>query len=534
MSNRDNLPFGRHSDRVMNFGSFLTQAAARLPDHPALIRGETMRTYGEINRRADAIAHALMKMGIAKGDAVLMHSANELDMAEAMYGVFKTGAVLVPTNFRLGPEDIAKMGQASGATAFVGHARFGEHIEAVRKAGYAADREIIIGETYDAVVAAHENDGPFPTATVDYNDPCWYFFTSGTTGFPKCAVLTHGHMAFVINNHQADLMPGLDHRDRSLVIAPLSHGAGLHYFVQIAKGATNVFMPGDGLDPEEAFQLIETHRVTNMFTVPTIIKRLVDHEVVDRFDHSSLRHVIYAGAPMYREDQKKALAKLGPCLVQYFGMGEVTGAITWLPADEHTSNDAQMRIGSCGFARTGMEVAILDDEGAALGPMQTGDIATRGPAVCSGYLNNDEANAEAFRDGWFVTGDVGHLDEAGYLYITGRRSDMYICGGSNVYPREVEEKILEHPAVVEIAIVGVPDRDWGEVGAAAIVVSDPSQDMAASLDDWIETHIAKYKRPRHLVFWDAIPKSGYGKIEKKTVRAMLKEGALSHLFDDDG
>ncbi|MEM1376947.1 MAG: AMP-binding protein [Pseudomonadota bacterium] len=512
----------------------MTQAAARLPDHPALIRGDEVRTYGQVNARADAIAHALVDVGVRKGDAVLMHSANELDMAEAMYGVFKTGAVLVPTNFRLGPDDIAKMGIASSATAFIGHARFPEHINAVREAGYADGNEIIIGETYDDVVAKYECHGPFTAADVEYNDPCWYFFTSGTTGFPKCAGLTHGQMAFVINNHQADLMPGLSHRDASLIIAPLSHGAGLHYFIQVAKAATNVFMPGDGLDPQDAFALIEQHRVTNMFTVPTIIKRLVEHDAVDRYDHSSLKHVIYAGAPMYREDQKTALEKLGPCLVQYFGMGEVTGAITWLPADEHFADDDQMRVGTCGFARTGMEVAILSDDGTALRAKQTGDIAVRGPAVCSGYLNNEKANAEAFRDGWFVTGDVGHLDEGGYLYITGRRSDMYISGGSNIYPREIEEKLLEHPAIAEVAIVGVPDRDWGEVGAAAIVLNADTDETAASLSAWIETHVAKYKRPKYIQIWDEMPKSGYGKIEKKTVRKLLSEGDLKHVFATHG
>ncbi|MEL6920375.1 MAG: acyl-CoA synthetase [Pseudomonadota bacterium] len=531
MSTRDSLSLARRSNRVMNFGTFMTQAAARLPDHPALIRGDEVRTYGEVNAHADALAHALTDMGVRKGDAVLMHSPNALDMAEVMYGVFKTGAVLVPTNFRLSADDIARMGTASGATAFIGHARFPEHIDAVRQAGYAHRRETIIGDTYDATIDGYLDKGPFPAAAVDYDDPCWYFFTSGTTGFPKCAVLTHGQMAFVINNHQADLMPGLSYGDASLVIAPLSHGAGLHYFIQVAKGATNILMPGDGLDPADAFALIEKHRVTNMFTVPTIIKRLVEHEAVDQFDHTSLKHVIYAGAPMYRHDQKRALEKLGGRLVQYFGMGEVTGAITWLPADEHFAADDRMRLGTCGFARTGMEVAILDDDAKQLAPRETGDIAVRGPAVCSGYLNNEEANAKAFRDGWFVTGDVGHMDEDGYLYITGRRSDMYISGGSNIYPREIEEKLLEHPAILEVAIVGVPDADWGEVGAAAIVLSAEADENEQGLRDWIDVHVAKYKRPKHVILWDEMPKSGYGKIEKKTVRQLLADGELKAVFD---
>lgn len=515
--------FPRRSDRVMNLGHFLTQAAARRGDHPAMIRGNIVRSYGEMNARANAIAHALAKMGIGAGDRVLMHSANELDYPEAMYAVWKAGGVIVPTNFRLGPGEIARMGVAAGATAFVGNGRFSDHVEAVRAAGFAGDREIIIGGNFDDLVAAHSADGPFREAEVDYSDPAWFFFTSGTTGNPKMAVLTHGQLAFVFNNHAADLMPGLSHTDTSLVIAPLSHGAGLHLFIQITRCATNVLMSGDGFDPAEAWALIEKHRISNMFTVPTIVKRLVEHEAVHRHDTSSLRHLIYAGAPMYRADQKKALEVLGPVLVQYFGMGEVTGAIAWLPADEHSLDDGAMRVGSCGFARMGMELAILDEAGEPKPAGETGVIATRGPAVCAGYYNNDAANDEAFVNGWFVTGDVGHLDEGGYLYITGRQSDMYISGGSNIYPREVEEKLLEHDGIAEVAIVGVPDAEWGEVGAAAVVVEAGTALDVAALRAWIAEHVPRYKQPKHIAFWDELPKSGYGKIEKKTVKARLIE-----------
>ena len=189
-----------------------------------------------------------------------------------------------------------------------------------------------------------------------------------------------------------------------------------------------------------------------MFTVPTILKMMVEHPAVDRYDHSSLRYVIYAGAPMYREDQKAALKKLGKVLVQYFGLGEVTGNITVLPPELHDPEDGpQARIGTCGFERTGMQVSIQDDDGRELKPFETGEICVIGPAVFAGYYDNPEANAKAFRDGWFRTGDLGHMDEEGFVYITGRASDMYISGGSNIYPREVEEKILTHPAIGEVA-----------------------------------------------------------------------------------
>ena len=207
--------------------------------------------------------------------------------------------------------------------------------------------------------------------------------------------------------------------------------------------------------------------------MPTILKMMVEHPAVDRYDHSSLRYVIYAGAPMYREDQKAALKKLGKVLVQYFGLGEVTGNITVLPPALHDPEDGpHARIGTCGFERTGMQVSIQGDDGRELKPFETGEICVIGPAVFAGYYDNPEANAKAFRDGWFRTGDLGHVDEEGFVYITGRASDMYISGGSNIYPREVEEKILTHPAIGEVAVLGVPDPFWGEVGVAVCVARE--------------------------------------------------------------
>jgi acyl-CoA synthetase (AMP-forming)/AMP-acid ligase II len=256
---------------------------------------------------------------------------------------------------------------------------------------------------------------------VERDDPAWFFFTSGTTGRPKASVLTQGQMAFVVANHLADLMPGLTSADASLVVTPLSHGAGVHQLTQVARGVKTVLMPTERFDIAAAWALIERWKISTMFTVPTVLKLLVEHESAGRFDHSSLRYVIYAGAPMYREDQKRALRLLGPVLVQYFGLGEVTGAITVLPARLHAVEDGpEVRIGSCGFERTGMQLEIQGEDGRPLAPFETGEICAIGPAVFAGYHDNPQANAAAFRDGWFRTGDLGHVDAEGFLYITGR------------------------------------------------------------------------------------------------------------------
>jgi acyl-CoA synthetase (AMP-forming)/AMP-acid ligase II len=318
-------------------------------------------------------------------------------------------------------------------------------------------------------------------------------------------------------------MPGTTEADASLVVAPLSHGAGIHALPQVARGAVTVLLSGEKLDCEEAWRLVERHRVTNMFTVPTILTMLTRHEAVDRYDHSSLRYVIYAGAPMYRADQVHALRTLGPVLVQYFGMGEVTGNITVLPPSLHSLDDGKMPVGSCGFPRTGMEVAILDDAGAHLPPGATGEICVRGPGVFAGYHDNPEATGKATAFGWFHTGDLGHMDERGFVYITGRASDMYISGGSNVYPREIEEALLLHPAIAEACVVGMPHEKWGETGVAVLVASAPVTD--ADLLAHLDGRLARYKWPSRFVFWDELPKSGYGTVTKKDVKRLLADSS---------
>jgi fatty-acyl-CoA synthase len=523
----------RMSRRVMNLAHLVTQNARRHGERVGLIWGDRSWSWREIDGHVSALAAALAAGGIGKGDRILVHSKNGDEMFWSMFAAFRLGAVWVPTNFRLMPDEVAWLATASGAKAFLCHGDFPDHAAAVKAASPALAFTWWIGEGAFAEksvsVAIREYAGAyFENAAVEYDDPCWFFFTSGTTGRSKAAVLTHGQMAFVVTNHLADLTPGTTENDASLVVAPLSHGAGVHQLMQAARGVPTILLSTERFDIDEAFRLIETHRVSNIFTVPTILKMMVEHPAIDRYDHSSLRYVIYAGAPMYREDQKAALKKLGKVLVQYFGLGEVTGNITVMPRDLHDPEDGpQARIGTCGFERTGMQVSIQGDDGRELKPFETGEICVIGPAVFAGYYDNPEANAKAFRDGWFRTGDLGHMDEEGFVYITGRASDMYISGGSNIYPREVEEKILTHPAIGEVAIVGVPDPFWGEVGIAVCVAREGSDAVTElELATFLAPKVSRYKMPKRFFFWDALPKSGYGKIPKRLVRDELEARGL--------
>lgn len=529
INNRDvTLPY---TTRTTNLAHFLTRNARRLSEKPALIHEDQTITWAQLDKRVSALSMAMReRFGVQPGDRVLVQSANNIQIGEVMLACWRLGAVWVPSNFRQRPDEVAYIARKAEATIMVCEADFPDHAVVCQNASNDLRNIICIGRgfgtAYDDLLT--EFDGvDVVNAEVDRDDPCWLFFTSGSTGRPKAVVLTHGQLTFTTLNHLNDLMPGTGSDDVSLVVAPLSHGAGMHLLVNIAAGASSVLLPRGAFDPAVAWKAVQDFRITNMFTVPTIVKLLTEHPSVDQYDHSSLRFVIYAGAPMYREDQKYALTKLGRVLVQYFGLGEVTGAITVLPPQDHYIEDTPIaRVGTCGIERTGLHVTIQDEKGQHLPAMETGEICVAGPAVCAGYYKDEEANAKAFRQGWFLTGDLGHMDAMGYLYITGRSSDMYISGGSNVYPREIEEVLLTHPALSEVAVLGVPNPRWGEVGLAVCVCNVGQSVTEDELAALLVERLAKYKLPNRYVFFDDMPKTGYGKVTKKLIREALEAKGL--------
>lgn len=516
------------STRVMNLAYWPTHNARRLPEQIALVWGDKSWSWAEFDARVNAFAAALAEEGVGPGSTVLVHSKNSNEMFESMFATFRLGATWVPTNFRLMPDEVVYIASKAKTQIFLCQSDFPEYADAVCAARPGTQVIWLTGagapsdeRPQAAQLIAARLGCTVPNAAVDRDTACWFLFTSGTTGKPKAAVLTHGQMAFVVNNHLCDLLPGTDCSDGSLVVAPLSHGAGVHQLIMVSRGAKTVLLPSEKFSPDQAFELIEKHRLTNMFTVPTILKMLVEHPSVDARDHSSLRYVVYAGAPMYEVDKKLALEKLGPVLVQYYGLGEVTGNISVLPPQDHCLEGSLARVGTCGYERTGIQVSVQDDDGNELAYGETGEICAVGPAVFVGYYDDPAANAKAFRNGWFRTGDLGYMDRDGYVYLTGRHSDMYISGGSNIYPRELEEKILTHGDVTEVAVLGLPDAQWGEIGVAVCVLRAGASLNEKELLDWMSARIARYKLPKQVYFWDELPKSGYGKVPKRLVKDEL-------------
>jgi acyl-CoA synthetase (AMP-forming)/AMP-acid ligase II len=444
-----------------------------------------------------------------------------------MWACFKSGIILTPVNSRLTASEVATLARVCRPRLFIADAASRQHAAAVGDAAPGCVTRICIDdqsagwESLADLVDRHLGQ-PEHAVPVHYDQPLWYFFTSGTTGVPKAAILTHGQMAFVINNHLADLLPGLSVTDRCIALAPLTHGAGVHMLVNAARGAATVVPAARRFDADQALQDIQRQGVTNLFVVPTILKALAEAPGASAGDWSRLKWIVYAGAPMYRADQRRALEVFGDRLVQYYGLVEVTGAITVLPPWMHHADDALMAVGSCGYARTGMDILIRDPaSGQPLAQDETGEICVAGPAVFAGYLDNAAATAKAMHAGFFHTGDVGHLDRGGLLYITGRLSDMFISGGVNIHPRDIEERLLAHPSVREVAVVGVPDAYWGEIGVAVIVRRDPGVVTEDELGAFLRERLAGYKVPRRFEFWDSIPKTAYGKVSRKEIRDRL-------------
>ncbi|MEU6577311.1 AMP-binding protein [Streptomyces sp. NPDC046805] len=494
----------------MNLAHTLSQTAARYPDAPALTYGDRTVSWGRLESRSDALGHALRAAGVRPGDRVALLMRNRPELLETMYAAFKAGAAVVPLNAKLPAAEVAYHLADSGAAVLVT-----DRTEGVDDLGVPL---VVTGSGYEELLAAHTGT-PARTEDVDADAPAWLFYTSGTTGRPKGAVLTHGGLAFVVASWLADLTP-LDHRDVTLHAAPLSHGAGFHALAATARGAHQVIPTGERFDPETVLRLMREHQVTNTWLVPTQITLLTDH--IDGADPAlpALRRVVYGGAPFPQTELAAALRTFGPVLVQLYGQGESPMTITWLPAEEHPDpDDGEAALPHCaGHPRPGMAVRIVDpDTGAVLPPNEVGEVVTSGPALMAGYWRRPEESARALRGGWLHTGDLGRIDERGRLFLLDRAKDLIITGGSNVYAIEVEGALLEHPGIVDAAVIGLPDRTWGEIVTAVVVPSGtrPSPD---ELQAHCRDRLAPYKSPRRIEFVDTIPRNTYGKTDKRALR----------------
>ena len=508
----------------MHIGHFLTRAARRYPDRPAWLEGDLTIPFREAEARVNRLARALLSLGGQPGDRVAMLIPNCSQGIEALLAPMKAGMAVVPMNIRLHPSEHEYMLNDSGAFALIYGEEFREHLAQVRESLPSVKHFICVGRgshgdlAYDQILDGQPETPP--DATIEPDDLAWLFYTSGTTGHPKGAMLTHRNLITMAEQFLLNINPA--RRDDVLLhAAPITHGSGCSIFHHIAVGAASAFPATRSFDPPKIFEAIQRYRATTLFLVPTMINVLLASPDRTRYDLSSLHTIFYGGAPMYVEQLQSAVSAFGPIFVQLFGQGEAPMACTSLPKEEHLAGDDPVklkRLASAGRETTAVRVRVVNDEDREVPAGQMGEIVVRGDLVMKGYWRKPEATADTLRGGWLHTGDIGCLDSDGYLYITDRKKDMIISGGSNIYPREIEEVICRHPAVFEVAVIGIPDEKWGETVKALVVPREGMRATEAEIIEHCKRHMASYKKPQSVEFLPALPKNAYGKVLKRELR----------------
>ena len=496
----------------MNIAAWLSRAGLSHPGLAAVGQGPRVaQSYGELAARAARLARALHRLGLEPGERVAIVAKNCVEYVETIFGIWHGGFAAVPANAKLHGRELGYILEHSGAR--VCFATPGLDAEVAAHAPSSLERLIVIGSPeYEALFAAD----PAPVTPRDGDDLAWLFYTSGTTGRPKGAMLTHRNLAQASFAYLTDVDPAAP-GDSVLHAAPMSHGSGLYMMAHVARMAVNVVPESGSFEPDEIFRLFEAWGRMSMFAAPTMVKRMVDHD--GAVDPSSVRTIVYGGAPMYVEDALRALDRFGPRLAQIYGQGEAPMTITALSKQDIADREHPRwleRLGSAGRPYACVEVMIADGEDRALPAGEAGEILCRGDVVMPGYWRNPDATAQTLRGGWLHTGDVGVIDPDGYLTLKDRSKDMIISGGSNIYPREVEEVLLKHAAVREASVIGRPHPEWGEVVVAYVV----GEAGANELDELCLGEIARFKRPKDYVFVEALPKNNYGKILKTELREL--------------
>jgi long-chain acyl-CoA synthetase len=476
--------------------------------------------YVTFARRAAAVgAHLARKHGVKPGDRVGLFMTNCTQYLECLYGIWWIGAAAVPINAKLHGREAAWICEDSGAKlVFLSD----DTADAWAEAEAPSDLATLSVDSDDYLRLRNGEGMPAPLPQ-EINDLAWLFYTSGTTGRPKGVMLSHGNLMAMSLCYLADV-DQVTPQGAMLYAAPISHGAGLYNFPHVRMGARHVVPDSGGFDADEVLALGKQLQNVAMFAAPTMVRRLVDAAKKRGENGDGLRTIVYGGGPMYLADIRDAIATMGQRFVQIYGQGESPMTITALSREWHGRTDDPRyleRLASVGPAQSVISVRITDADGTPLPAGETGEVEAKGAAVMLGYWNNPKATADALKDGWLRTGDVGRLDADGFLTLSDRSKDVIISGGTNIYPREVEEALLTHADVREVSAIGVPDPDWGEIVVACVVL----EDGAAANDQVLDAHclasIARFKRPKRYVYLPSLPKNNYGKVLKTELRQMM-------------
>ena len=509
----------------MNIANTLVQAGREHTGRPALAVGVAPYcTYGELAERVAVMAGRLLnELGLQQGDRVGIAMKNCPQFLEVLYATWHAGCSAVPINAKLHTREFEYILAHSSARVCFITPELEEAIVPLRDSITSLER--IITAPSPEYEALYEG-APLPIAESSPDDLAWLFYTSGTTGRPKGAMLTHRNLMAMTLGYFSDV-DAINPGDSVIHAAPMSHGSGLYGLPHVAKGAVHVIPDSGGFQPEEIFQLIQEYTGVTFFAAPTMVKRLVDNTATSAPDITNLKTIIYGGGPMYVEDLKLAMGSLGNRLAQIYGQGESPMTITSMTKAQHAdTGDSHLEehLASAGTPQTGIEVRVVDENDVTVSPGEVGEVLVRGDAVMAGYYDNPEATARSLRDGWLHTGDLGFMDADGFLTLKDRSNDMIISGGTNIYPREVEDVLLLHEGVQETAVIGKPDPDWGESVVAFVVAKAGIEVTAEALDALCLENVARFKRPKEYHFIDALPKNNYGKVVKTELRELLGPG----------
>ena len=502
----------------------LRRAKSYFGQNLAIEHDDRRVTYQEFYRLVEESARKLAALGAGKGDRVALLMLNSPEYLELYYSSAMAGTVIVPLNTRWHVNEIIYTLTDSGSRILFVDERFAPLVAQISGAVTTLKSVVYAGEgkcPADLLdwkrVAPAANLAPFPEA--DENDLFGLFYTSGTTGGPKGAMLTHRN---IYSNAVHSLLPPsrLMMEGKWLHSAPMFHLADCGAIPALTLcGTTHCFLPS--FDPEATLRAIERYRITNLVLVPTMVNMVVNHPCFDDYDISSLKRVMYGASPMPLPLLKQALEKFRCEFAQGYGMTEVSPVLTVLSPQDHCFDNTDREfapVKSAGKPVTGVEVRVVDHNDNDVGVGQVGEVIARGPNVMKGYWNRPEVNAEVLRGGWMHTGDLGAFDDEGFLYILDRKKDMIKTGSENVYSPEVESILCAHPAVLEAAVIGVPDPTWGETIRAVAVARPNCQLTEENLIAWCRERLTHFKCPTSVVFTDSLPKGGTGKVQKNVLR----------------
>ncbi len=504
----------------MNIARWVLKNGRSFADRPAISVGDrTVLTYGQWAARSGVLAANLRTL-CGPGDRVAIAMKNASAYLEAMFAIWHAGLVAVPMNAKLHSEEFRYIIENAGAVLTLASP---DLADAVAPHG----RTIVTGTPEWEHLFTGEG---MAMAAREPGDLAWLFYTSGTTGRPKGAMLTHRNLLMAVLSYNADV-DNVGPDDAILHAAPISHGSGINALGYVAQGANNIIPESASFDPAEISGLMGRWRNVSFFAAPTMVSRLVNHPVFAGSDNPGLKTINYGGGPMHVEDLIRALDLMGPRLSQLYGQGEAPMTITalpkWIHADRTRPRWREI-MGSVGTPRTDVEVKVVDAEDRDLPAGEIGEIVCRGDVVMAGYWQNPKATAETLRGGWLHTGDMGAFDEEGFLTLKDRSKDLIISGGSNIYPREVEEVLLRHPGVLEASVIGRAHPEWGEEVIACVVLRAGAATTDAELDALCLSSIARFKRPKAYVFLDALPKNNYGKVLKTKLREQHAPSTTKH------